>query len=272
MDRPIGTRRAIPYAVLALVIGPLALPAGGLAAAPGGGTSLQPGGAGVQPATSSSSPSGSTQSTTTTLPTPQNGNFTVSASGHGLTLASRASALLRNQLTFSGTASPGQAGKTVEIERLGRQTNWQWAPTVQATIGSDGSFSARWHTNHIGRFSIRALIGQPPTTASVASALPTVAVTVYRVAIATQYGPGFYGQRTACGQKLRPSTIGVANRTLKCGTRVAIYYHGRTMIVPVIDRGPYANNADWDLTEATGKAMGINGTANIGAVSLPSHP
>jgi rare lipoprotein A (peptidoglycan hydrolase) len=157
------------------------------------------------------------------------------------------------------------------IQRLGRQTNWQWAPTVQATIGGDGSFSAQWHTNHIGRFSIRALIGQPPSSAGVASALPTVTVTVYRVAIATQYGPGFYGQRTACGQKLTPSMIGVANRTLKCGTHVAIYYHGRTMIVPVIDRGPYANNADWDLTEATGKAMGIPGTAKIGAVSLRSR-
>ena len=44
------------------------------------------------------------------------------------------------------------------------------------------------------------------------------------------------------------------------------------MIVPVIDRGPYANHADWDLTEATGRAMGINGTARIGAVSLPRSP
>jgi len=42
--------------------------------------------------------------------------------------------------------------------------------------------------------------------------------------------------------------------------------------VPVIDRGPYANRADWDLTEATGKALGIDGTAEIGAVSLPPHP
>jgi rare lipoprotein A (peptidoglycan hydrolase) len=39
--------------------------------------------------------------------------------------------------------------------------------------------------------------------------------------------------------------------------------------VPVIDRGPYANGADWDLTEATGRALGISGTAEIGAVSLP---
>ena len=71
---------------------------------------------------------------------------------------------------------------------------------------------------------------------------------------------------------LTPSTVGVANRTLRCGMPVAIYYHGQTLVVPVIDRGPYANGADWDLTEATGRALGIEGTALIGAVSLPSPP
>ncbi len=44
------------------------------------------------------------------------------------------------------------------------------------------------------------------------------------------------------------------------------------MVVPVIDRGPYANHADWDLTMATGKALGVTGTAKIGAVSLPQAP
>jgi rare lipoprotein A (peptidoglycan hydrolase) len=52
---------------------------------------------------------------------------------------------------------------------------------------------------------------------------------------------------------------------------VAIYYRGRTLVVPVIDRGPYANGADWDLTMATGKALGIQGTAQIAAVSLPAR-
>jgi rare lipoprotein A len=65
--------------------------------------------------------------------------------------------------------------------------------------------------------------------------------------------------------------IGLANRTLRCGESVAVYYHGRTLVVPVIDRGPYANGADWDLTEATGKALGIHGTAQIDAVSLPTR-
>ena len=52
---------------------------------------------------------------------------------------------------------------------------------------------------------------------------------------------------------------------------MAIYFQGRTLVVPVIDRGPYANGADWDLTVATGKALGISGTAQIDAVSLPTR-
>ena len=103
------------------------------------------------------------------------------------------------------------------------------------------------------------------------SLLPSTMSWNASVAGATWYGPGFYGRRTACGETLRRGTIGLANRTLKCGESVAIYYQGRTLVVPVIDRGPYANGADWDLTVATGKALGIDGTAQIAAVSLPAR-
>jgi rare lipoprotein A len=195
----------------------------------------------------------------------ESGNITVSATADGITLDTRASTLLRRQLTFRGTAPRADAGKTIEIERLGHETGWAWANTVTATVAHNGSFSAVWDTNHIGQFSIRALL-------DAASAAPMVTVTVYLPALATMYGPGFWGDRTACGQTLKKSMIGVANRTLRCGEKVALYYRGRTLIVPVIDRGPYANGASWDLTEATDKALGIPGTATIGAVSLPPAP
>jgi rare lipoprotein A len=195
---------------------------------------------------------------------------TVNATGNGISLSTRASAILRKGLTFTGTAPQNLAGDTLEIERSGHETNWRWAPTVSGTIGSDGTFTALWQTDHIGRFSIRAVIASP-TVAQTASTTLSLTTTVYRPSLATQYGPGFYGKRTACGEKLKKGMIGVANRTLKCGTSVAVYYQGRTMIVPVIDRGPYANGADWDLTEATGKALGIDGTARIDAVSLPTR-
>jgi rare lipoprotein A (peptidoglycan hydrolase) len=187
-----------------------------------------------------------------------------------MTIATTASTFLSNQLRFTGSAPASDRGATIEIERLGHETGWQWAPTAHATVARDGSFSVVWRVNHIGRFTVRAVIpGGSAPRASTAS--PTVTVTIYRQSVATQYGPGFWGHRTACGQVLRPRTLGVANRTLRCGTAVAIYYRGRTITVPVIDRGPYANGADWDLTAATARALGIGGTATIGAVSLPRH-
>jgi rare lipoprotein A (peptidoglycan hydrolase) len=178
--------------------------------------------------------------------------------------------MLRSGLRFSGTAH-GLAGQTVEIERSGHQTGWHWAPTVQAAVASDGSFSATWATNHIGRFAVRAVAGAG-SAARTATATPSMTVTVYRPSRASYYGPGLYGRRTACGRKLTKTTIGLANRTLPCGESVALYYGGRTMVVPVIDRGPYANGADWDLTAATARALGVSGVAEIGAVSLPSQP
>jgi hypothetical protein len=203
-------------------------------------------------------------------PSPQPGNTTVTASGDGITIATRASALLRTGLQFSGNVPSSDAGAPLEIERWGAKTGWAWDPTVTTRVRSDGSFTAIWRTNHIGRFAIRAVIQQGSGASAAASAgWPTVTVTVYRPSLATLYGPGFYGHKTACGVTLRRGTVGVANRTLPCGTPVAVYYGGQTMIVPVIDRGPYANGADWDLTMAAARALGIDGTATVGAVSLP---
>jgi rare lipoprotein A len=87
---------------------------------------------------------------------------------------------------------------------------------------------------------------------------------VHKSAIATWFGPGFYGQQTACGQTLTPEVIGVANRTLPCGTLVKVSYHGHAITVPVLDRGPFANGANWDLTAGAAEALGIEDTVRIG--------
>src|ERR1700743_417114 len=96
--------------------------------------------------------------------------------------------------------------------------------------------------------------------ASGAPATPTV----HKAALATWFGPGFYGQTTACGQTLTPAVVGVANRTLPCGTLVKFSYRGHAAVVPVIDRGPYAHNgAQWDLTSGAAAALGMNDTARL---------
>jgi rare lipoprotein A (peptidoglycan hydrolase) len=62
------------------------------------------------------------------------------------------------------------------------------------------------------------------------------------------YGPGFYGKRTACGEAYTTEILGVAHRTLPCGTLVEFKYSGITKTVPVIDRGPYVEGRTWDLS------------------------
>jgi len=64
------------------------------------------------------------------------------------------------------------------------------------------------------------------------------------------YGPGMYGSRTACGVTLTKSVMGVASRTLPCGTKVTFRNpdNGRSVTVPVIDRGPYVSGRIWDMS------------------------
>ncbi len=64
------------------------------------------------------------------------------------------------------------------------------------------------------------------------------------------YGPGFIGSGTACGQTYTKTLMGVAHRTLPCGTLVTFRNpaNGRQVTVPVIDRGPYVSGRQWDLS------------------------
>jgi rare lipoprotein A (peptidoglycan hydrolase) len=86
----------------------------------------------------------------------------------------------------------------------------------------------------------------------------------FRLAGASWYGgTSMWGRTTACGQTLRPSTIGVANKTLPCGTPVKFVWHGHAIVAPVIDRGPYVKGRAWDLTSAAAEALEFEGIGQI---------
>jgi hypothetical protein len=72
------------------------------------------------------------------------------------------------------------------------------------------------------------------------------------------YGPGFYGKRTACGLAMTESLVGVAHRTLPCGTMITFKNpaNGRIVTAPVVDRGPYVAGRRWDLTGGLCKKLG----------------
>ena len=103
------------------------------------------------------------------------------------------------------------------------------------------------------------------TTGVVDGDTRSVLVDSMRSDLATWYGPGFYGNETACGVELTRRTVGVAHRRLPCGSRVTIAYEGRFLRTRVIDRGPFAHGAKWDLTGAAARELGFETTSEVRA-------
>jgi rare lipoprotein A len=196
------------------------------------------------------------------------------ASPGGLAYQAPASALPATDAVLLGKVMhvrgklAGAAGQTIVLER--RAADGPWVQAATTVADADGAFDATWKTDATGHFDLRA---RPATTdgaaAAAAAAQQTNTVTVFRRTVATWFGPGFYGHRTACGQRLTHRLLGVANRTLPCGTKVSLLYRGRTITVPVVDRGPFAHGASYDLTYATAQALGMRTTSRIGVVLTP---
>jgi hypothetical protein len=79
------------------------------------------------------------------------------------------------------------------------------------------------------------------------------------------YGPGFYGRRTACGYALTSSLVGVAHRTLPCGSHVTFRNpaNGQVVVATVVDRGPFVPGRTWDMTAGLCRALGHCYTGSI---------
>ena len=162
--------------------------------------------------------------------------------------------LSRRTHTVTGVLRPGRSGRSVTLEKYYSGSGWK--EVASGETASDGSFRLPWTPVELGRFSLRVRFNGDTYNLSDRAGIPG-GVNVYRSTVASWYGPGLYGNRTACGQTLRSDTQGVAHKTLPCGTRVRFYYRGRTKVVPVIDRGPYIDGRTWDLTYATKQALGF---------------
>lgn len=85
----------------------------------------------------------------------------------------------------------------------------------------------------------------------------------YYYSKASWYGPGLYGNHTANGTVLTPSTWGVAHKSLRFGTRVKICYRYRCVIAPVIDRGPFIHGRTFDLTAAVARSLRFSGVQTV---------
>lgn len=159
------------------------------------------------------------------------------------------------QATVTGALKPALSGERVALKLLGRHG---WRTVARTQTGAKGRFRLRFVPRSLYSRRLEVRFGGDATHAAARKVLGRL--TVYRQANASWYGGG---GGLACGGYLTSSTMGVANKTLPCGTRVTLRYGGRTVRVPVVDRGPFVAGREFDLTEATKRALGFEGVGVV---------
>ncbi len=88
-----------------------------------------------------------------------------------------------------------------------------------------------------------------------------------RTGMASWYGGKFHGRKTASGQRFDMHAFTAAHTTLPMGTQVRVTNlgNGRSVIVTINDRGPFAHGRIIDLSRAAAKYLGFinQGTARV---------
>jgi len=162
-----------------------------------------------------------------------------------------------------GSLRGAKAGSVVALQAR-RGGKWRTLKLDRTDAG--GHYRLRYRARRPGSWLVRVRLAGPQAAAATATPASTARpretvgrLNVYRRAYASWYGPGLYGGHLACGGTLTPGTLGVAHKSLPCGTKITLRYHGRSVRVPVVDRGPYVAGREFDLTSATKDRLGFRG-------------
>jgi rare lipoprotein A len=81
------------------------------------------------------------------------------------------------------------------------------------------------------------------------------------------YAEKFQGRKTASGQRFDKNAFTAAHRSLPFGTKVAVtnLANGKSVIVEINDRGPYAEDRILDLSPAAARKIGLLGRGTVKA-------
>jgi rare lipoprotein A len=154
--------------------------------------------------------------------------------------------------TVTGRTNPGIAGRPVALQR---RADHRWVTVARATTRAGGVFRLRFRPHRPTSARVRLRVDDSRRVIG--------RLNVYRRAAVSWYGPGLYGNKLSCGGTLTPGTLGVAHKTLPCGTQVTLRRGDRVIRVPVVDRGPYVGGREFDLTAATRSRLGFAGVGSV---------
>jgi peptidoglycan lytic transglycosylase len=170
------------------------------------------------------------------------------ANADAAVLKKRLHVAVGNKAAVIGSTTPGVV--SLQVRRHGK---WR-------TIARD-------RTTASGRYVLRDRVRRPMSLfarVSVNGSTTRIGrLNGYRRAYASWYGPGLYGNHLACGGTLSPGRLGVAHKSLPCGTKLTLRHRGRSVAVRVIDRGPYVAGREFDLTEQTAQRLRFRGHGTI---------
>jgi rare lipoprotein A len=83
-----------------------------------------------------------------------------------------------------------------------------------------------------------------------------------RGGIASWYGPGFHGRRTANGERYNQNGYTAAHKSLPFGTQVRVtnVRNGKSVLVRINDRGPFIRGRVIDLSAGAARVIGVHGS------------
>ena len=138
-----------------------------------------------------------------------------------------------DRVAVVGVARPAARGHVAALQVRVRN---RWRTIDRDRTAPSGRYVLRDRRHRAMSASARLKVG--------AVRRPLGRMNVYRWAHASWYGPGLYGNHLGCGGRLMPGRLGVAHKSLPCGSKVTFRHRGHTVRVRVIDRGPYVGGAN----------------------------
>jgi rare lipoprotein A len=165
---------------------------------------------------------------------------------------SRLDVLAGRRAAVNGKVRSGAAGRPALLQR---HSGHGWTTIDRDTTGAGGAFGFAFRPRRSGSARLRVRVD--------AARREIGRLNVYRHASVSWYGPGLYGNKLSCGGRLTPGTLGVANKTLPCGSHVTLRRGDRVLRVRVVDRGPYVGGREFDLTSATRARLHFQGVGSL---------